>query len=100
MIKPLADVVVIRRSAPSEVSDGGIYIVYDEDFKEDIGTVVAVGPGKSKGCKSCGTFHVEQMHVKPGDKVIFSTNGHQITSVDGEEFVILRQPSIIGVFDQ
>jgi co-chaperonin GroES (HSP10) len=37
--------------------------------------------------------------VSPGQKVLFSTNGHQITTINGEELVILREPSIIGVIE-
>jgi co-chaperonin GroES (HSP10) len=81
------------------VSDGGIHIVYDEDFKEDIGVVAFTGPGKRYGCKDCGSEHVKEVLVKPGDKVLFSTNGHQITTVNGEEFVVLREPSIIAVLE-
>ena len=81
-INPLSDVVVIRRSAPQEVSDGGVFLVHDPDFREDIGVVAFAGPKAS---------------VRPGEKVIFSTNGHQITVINNEELVVLREPSIIGV---
>lgn len=100
MIKALGDVVVIRRLPPETVSDGGIHLVYDPDFKEDIGEVVSVGSGKRYGCKKCKTWHVEPVAVRPGDKVIFSTNGHQITKLNGEEFVVLREPSLIAVVDR
>lgn len=93
-VKPLKDVVIIRRSAPAEVSAGGIHLAWDSDYREDIGTVVYVGPGK--GCKHC---HEQHMTVKPGDKVLFSTNGHQITVINGEELVVLKEPSIIGVIE-
>ncbi len=87
MLTPLSDIVVIRRLAPQQVSDGGIHLVYDPDYREDIGEVAYVGPGKK-----------QPVSVKPGDKVLFSTNGHQITVINGEELVVLREPSIIGVF--
>ena len=96
---PLGDIVVIRRLPPEAVSAGGIHLVYDPDFKEDIGLVAFTGPGKRFGCKDCGGEHVREVCVKPGDKVLFSTNGHQITSVDGEEFVVLREPSIIAILE-
>jgi len=99
-ISPLGDVVVIRRSAPQEVSDGGIHLVYDPDFREDIGVVTAVGNGKTYGCKTCKTQHTAPPAVKVGDKVLFSTNGHQITNINGEEFVVLREGSLIGVIEQ
>jgi chaperonin GroES len=95
VIKPLHDIVVIRRSPPEERSEGGIYLAWDADFKEDIGVVHACGPGK---VSPKGVFI--PISVKKGQKVIFSTNGHQITRVNGEEFVVLREPSIIAVIDK
>jgi chaperonin GroES len=96
-INPLGDVVIIRRSAPAEVSAGGIHLVWDEDYKEDIGTVVYVGKGIRHKCHFCKHETNVPTNVQPGDKVLFSTNGHQITTIDGEELVILREKSIIGV---
>lgn len=90
---------IVRRSAPQEVSDGGIHLIYDPDFKEDIGIVAYVGTGKKFGCKTCKTDHTEPVKVSPGDRVLFSTNGHQITTINGEELVVLREPSIIGVIE-
>jgi chaperonin GroES len=85
-ISPLSDVVIIRRLPPETVSAGGIHLAWDPDYREDIGVVAFVGPGKAR-----------EVSVKPGDKVLFSTNGHQITVINGEELVVLREPSIIGV---
>ncbi len=96
-IAPLSDVVIIRRSAPAEVSDGGIHLVYDPDFKEDVGVVAYVGHGRERKCSHCNTLTRIAPSVKAGDKVIFSTNGHQITTINGEELVVLREASIIGV---
>jgi chaperonin GroES len=98
-IDPLSDVVVIRRSSQQEISDGGIYIPPSDDFREDIGTIAFAGKGKRVKCPHCGMDAVRDMEVKAGQKVIFSTNGHQITQLNGEEFVVLREPSIIGVIE-
>lgn len=98
-MKPKGDIVIIRRLPPDTVSDGGIHLAWDSDYKEDIGIVEYTGPGKAYGCKHCGTYHVRPVEVKAGDKVIFSTNGHQITTVKGVELVVLREPSIIGVIE-
>ena len=65
------------------MSSGGIYLAFDPDYREDIGEIVASGP--------------DVKDVKPGDLVLFSTNGHQITSIQGQQFVVLRQKSLIGV---
>lgn len=99
-LSPSSDVVVIRRLPPEQVSDGGIHLAYDSDYKEDVGVVEFVGEGKRYGCKKCGTEKRIAVSVKPGDKVLFSTNGHQMTTLKGQEYVILREPSIIGVIEE
>lgn len=93
-ISPLSDVVVIKRASQKEISDGGIIIPPSDDFREDIGTITFCGRGKlsPKGV-------LLPMQVKVGDRVLFSTNGHQITTVNGEDLIVLRQDSIIGVID-
>lgn len=97
MIHPLRDIVIIRRASPDQVSSGGIYMAWDEDYKEDIGEVLYVGQGRKYQCKQCKCENVEPITVKPGDLVLFSTNGHQITKINGEELVVLREGSIIGI---
>lgn len=89
---PLHDVVIIKHQEVEKV--GSIFIpIESKDFREDIGTVMYVGPGAMND-----DGETLPMHVKPGDRVLFSTHGHQVTKVDGEELVVLRQNSIIGVF--
>ena len=97
-ISPLSDVVIIKRLPPNEMSDSGIVLAWDSDYKEDIGIVKYVGHGKLYNCPACEKLHQRKVAVRPGDKVLFSTNGHQITVINGEELVVLREPSIIGVF--
>ena len=98
MIHPLRDVVMLRRLAPDAVSAGGLYMAWDSDYKEDIGEVVYAGPGRKSRCPHCKTDTIlEPVTVQPGDIVLFSTNGHQITRRNGEEFIVLREPSIIAV---
>jgi len=96
-INALSDIVVIRRLPPDDMSAGGIALAYDPDYKEDIGIVEYVGQGKLFGCKQCRTEHRRPPDVRVGDKVLFSTHGHQITNIAEQELVVLREPSIIGV---
>ena len=92
-VDPLSDVVVIRRWI-REVSDGGIELPPSDDFREDIGDIVFCGRGKisSKGVRL-------PMEVKVGDRVLFSTNGHLVKYVNGEELIVTRQDSVIGVIN-
>jgi chaperonin GroES len=91
-LKPIEDVVIIKQQKDEKV--GEILIPIDsQDFAEDIGVVRFCGPGKLGD-----DGRNLPMFVKPGDKVLYSTHGHQVTKINGEELIILRQNSIIGVF--
>jgi len=91
-LKALQDVVILRRLPQKELSEGGIYLVRSDDFLEDIGEVVSIGPGK---LSSKGIFI--PTIVKEGDRVLFSTNGHQVTKLNGEEMIVTREPSLMAV---
>lgn len=93
-ITPLEDVVIVKPHKET-YSVGGILIPRTADeFHEDIGTIRYCGPGKMKDDGSR-----VPMNVKAGQKVLFSTHGHQVTTIEGEELIVLRQNSIIGVID-
>ena len=94
-MKPLHDVIVIR-PYKQVVSVGGILIPRDADsFHEDMGEIVACGPGQLNDDNV-----LLPMFVKPGDMVMFSTHGHQVTTIEGEELIVLRQNSIIAIMEQ
>lgn len=98
-VNPLSDVVIIRRADPKQVSDGGVYLPPSADFTEDIGTVVYAGLGRPHKCQSCHKSGRIPMQVRVGEKVIFSTNGHQLLKWGGEELIVLKQDSIIAVIE-
>lgn len=98
-IRPLGDRVVVRPLTEVEagtVSASGI-IIPDSAKKEkpEQGVVVAVGAGKwnEDGDKRM------VMDVKVGDKVVFSKYGYDEVKVDGKEFYIVSESSILGVFN-
>ena len=97
-IRPLGDRVVVRPLTEVEagtVSASGI-IIPDSAKKEkpEQGVVVAVGAGKwnEDGDKRM------VMDVKVGDKVVFSKYGYDEVKVDGKEFFIVSESSILGIF--
>lgn len=92
--QPLHDVCIIRPHR-EVLSRGGIMIPRNaEEFHEDVGEIVYCGPGQMSD-----EGKLLPMFVKPGDKVLFSTHGHQVTKLDGEELIVLRQNSIICVLE-
>lgn len=94
-VKALGDIVIIKRTPQKEISEGGIFLVDSKDFLEDIGTVEDAGPGK---LSEKGVFIPND--IKKGDMVLFSTNGHQVTKLNGTEFIVTRQNSIMAVLNE
>jgi len=92
-INPLSDIVVIKRSSYDEINQSGIVLPLSADILEDIGTIKFCGKGK---VTPKGKWPME---VKEGDKVIFSTNGHMVKYIEGEEFIVTHQDSIIGIIE-
>ena len=90
-IKPLSDRVLVRPDAAEETTESGIIIPDTAKEKPQRGTVVAAGPGKvENGTKI-------DMSVKEGDKILYGKySGTEIT-LDGEEFLIMRESDILGV---
>jgi chaperonin GroES len=96
-IQPLGDRVLVRpESADETKSAGGIYIPDSaRTEKPERGTVVAVGPGK-RGDDA----KVIPVGVKIGDKVMFSKYGFDEVKVDGQEYYIISESSILAVFSK
>ena len=86
-IKPLADRVMVEPAQAEEKTAGGIIIPDTAKEKPQKGTVVAVGPGKKD----------EPMTVKVGDLVLYGKySGTEIT-VDGGNYLIMRESDIVAV---
>lgn len=97
-IKPLNDRVVVRPLTEEElgtVSASGI-IIPDSAKKEkpEQGIVLAVGPGK---WDEDGEKRIP-LDVKEGDRVIFSKYGYDEVKIEDQEYFIVGETSILGVF--
>ena len=91
-IQPLSDRVVVKPACAEEVSAGGI-IIPDTVKKEkaERGTVVATGPGRYEDGA------VVPMTVKKGDEVIFEQTYRDPIEIEGEEYYIFSESSILAV---
>jgi chaperonin GroES len=86
-IKPLADRVIVKPAAAEEKSKGGIIIPDTAKEKPQKGTVVAAGPGKKD----------EPVTVKVGDSVLYGKySGTEIT-VEGDDYLIMRESDILAI---
>ncbi len=97
-IRPLGDRVVVRPLTEVEagaVSASGIIIPETaKKEKPEQGVVVAVGAGK---WNEDGDARLA-MDVAVGDRVVFSKYGFDEVKVDGKEYFIVSESSILGIF--
>jgi chaperonin GroES len=90
-IKPLGDRVLIQADVAEEVTSSGLYIPDTAKEKPQQGTVIAVGPGKvENGTKV-------EMTVNEGDKVLYGKYAGTEVTLDGNEFLIMRESDIVGI---
>jgi chaperonin GroES len=91
-VKPLADRVVVKPAPAEEKTKGGIILPDTAKEKPVIGEVVAVGPGKvtDDGKKIAP-------EVKVGDKVLYGKYSGTEVTIDGEEYLIMREADIFAI---
>jgi chaperonin GroES len=91
-IKPLGDRVVVEAAAAEEKTASGIIIPDTAKEKPQVGTIVAVGPGRNA---DSGTLIAPT--VKVGDKVLYGKYAGTETSYEGKEYLIMRESDIYAV---
>ena len=91
-IQPLSDRVVVRALEESEQMRGGLYIPDTAKEKPQQGEVIAVGPGKQSDEGS-----LLSMEVAVGNKVLYGKYSGTEVTVDGDEYLILRESDILAI---
>jgi chaperonin GroES len=86
-IKPLEDRVLVEPQAAEGKTASGIIIPDSAKEKPQNGTVIAVGPGTKD----------VTMGVKVGDKVLYGKYAGTELSLDGKDYLIMRQSDILAV---
>ncbi len=92
-LKPLADRVIIKSLESEETTKSGIVLPGSAKEKPQMAEVLAVGPGGAVDGKEI------TMHVKVGDKVIYSKYAGTEVKLDGQEYIVVRQNDILAVVE-
>ena len=92
-IKPLGDRVVVQAAPAETKTASGIYIPETAQEKPQHGTIVATGPGKYAE----QTGNLIPLAVKEGDKVLYGKFAGQEITIDGTDYLIMRESDIYVV---
>jgi len=93
-IRPLYDRIVVKRIEEQETTRNGIVIPDSAKEKPQEGEVIAIGKGKRL---DDGKMVV--LDVRAGDRILFGKySGNEIT-LDGTEYIIMREEDVLGVLD-
>ncbi|HVE79445.1 MAG TPA: co-chaperone GroES [Gemmatimonadaceae bacterium] len=92
-IVPLADRVVVKALDETEQMRGGLYIPDTAKEKPQQGEIIAVGPGRFDEGKRV------PMDVKAGDRVLYGKYSGTEVTIDGEQYLILRESDVLAVIN-
>ena len=91
-IRPLYDRIVVKRIEEQETTHSGIVIPDSAKEKPQEGEVMAVGRGRR-----LDDGKIIALDVKVGDRILFGKySGNQIT-LEGTEYIIMREDDVLGV---
>jgi len=89
---PLGDKIILKVHIPETKSAGGILLTETKTERPIRGTVVAVGPGKLADDNKT----LLPLIIKVGDEVIFSSYSTENIQIDGQEYLIIKEESILA----
>lgn len=86
-VKPLADRVLVEPAPAEEKTASGIIIPDSAKEKPQRGKVIAVGGGKKD----------EPLTVKEGDTVLYGKYSGTEISIEGTDYLIMRESDIFAI---
>ena len=92
-LSPLGDRVVLKQLEAEETTKSGIVLPGNAQEKPQQAEVIAVGPGGMVDGKEV------TMHVKEGDKVIYSKYAGNEVKLGDEEYIIVKQNDILAIVE-
>lgn len=88
LVRPVGEQILVRRDAAPATTPGGIVLPDNGKEKPACGTVFAVG----SGYVNMGTR--VPLEIKEGEQVYFGKYSGTDITIDGEEFVVLREADV------
>lgn len=91
-LKPLADRIVVKPLEAQEKTKSGIIVPDAAKEKPQEGKVIAVGTGR---LLEDGV--VKALEVKNGDRVLYGRYAGSEVTLDGNDYLILREEDVLAV---
>ena len=91
-LKPLRDRIVVKQIEAQEKTKSGLVLPDTAKEKPQEAKVIAVGPGR---LLEDGT--VKTLEIKNGDRVLYGKYSGAEVSVEGEDYLILREEDVLAV---
>ena len=93
-LQPIGDRIVVERESTEGKTSGGIFLPDTAKDKPSRGTVVSVGTGRLLGD---GTR--APMHLKVGDRVIFTSYAPDEMKIGDETLLLMREEDVLAVIE-
>ena len=91
-VKPLGDRILVKR-LEEEDKVGSIIVPDTAKEKSQKAEVVAVGEGKKTD-----EGKLVSLEVKKGDQILIGKYAGTDIKIDGEEYIIMKQEDVMGIF--
>ena len=91
-LKPLGDRLVIKRLEAQDRTKSGLVLPDTAKEKPQEGKVIAVGTGRLLDNGS-----TKALEVKSGDRVLYGKYSGSEVTLEGEEYLILREEDVLAV---
>ena len=90
-VQPLGDRVLVKVLEAEEKTKGGIVLPDTAKEKPQAAEVIAVGKGKVQDGKTV------PLEVQVGDKILYGKYSGTELTVDGEEYLMLKEEDILAI---
>lgn len=91
-LKPLADRILVKAAQAEEKTASGIIIPDTAKEKPMQGEIIAVGKGKTTE-----DGKLIPLELKVGDKVLYGKYSGTEVTIDGEEYLIMREADVYAI---
>ena len=91
-LKPLRDRIVVKQIEAQEKTKSGLVLPDSAKEKPQEAKVIASGPGR---LLEDGT--VKALEIKNGDRVLYGKYSGTEVSIEGEDYLILREEDVLAV---